>query len=406
MVAAQGASSLGDAAATVTLALRLYDKSHSSWVVAGLLVAILGPSVVGAPLAASLVGRFGPRRVLITANSLQAIAASALAAVSGPGSTLVLTVAVGAGFAVTQPAALALLPRLVDDDGIVRANSLVRTADWTAWTVGPLVGGGLLETANGGLPLILDAVSFLAAAIIIAGIHSAGGAEPATGNGDAGSAGRRFDRLRRVMRDRPVRALLLIVGSISLFVPMASIGEVFLAREVLRTSAFGFTTLGTAFTAGTVAGTILAPRVCRRETAAVMGSLMLMLTGFSIAIVGMAETLQLALVPYTLAGLAFGVQTTATRSIIQPYVATQVRPDDRAYVFSVYVAVGMGSQLAAFLCGATVIQLVGARPVMWLAGGGAALAGLLGYLRRSVWAPPTGQDLAGAAADPDPRVSA
>jgi hypothetical protein len=43
---------------------------------------------------------------------------------------------------------------------------------------------------------------------------------------------------------------------------------------------------------------------------------------------------------------------------------------------------------------------------MWLAGGGAALAGLLGYLRRSVWAGPAGQDLADATADPDPRVSA
>ena len=71
MAAAQGASALGDAAATVTLTLRLNDTTHSSWLVATLLFAILGPSVIGAPVAGRLVSRFGARSMFVAAAAAQ-----------------------------------------------------------------------------------------------------------------------------------------------------------------------------------------------------------------------------------------------------------------------------------------------------------------------------------------------
>jgi MFS family permease len=387
MVAAQGASTLGDGAAMVTLILRLHNTTHSSWLVASLLFAMLGPSVVGAPLAAGLVCRLGPGRVFVTATGMQAATAAALAAVSGPGPTLALATGLGAGFALTQPASLTLLPRLVADEGITSANSLLRSADWIGWTAGPLIAGGLLTVGLRELPLLIDSVSFLVAAVMIAGIGAAGGPEPGAERGETGQAGGTADRapggrLRRwrdAGSDRQVRALLLIAGLSGLFVPMSALAEVFLARDVLRASDFGYTTMGAAFTAGMVVGTLLAPRLGSREAVTVAGSLIL--AGAGIGVVGLVGTVQLTLFPYALAGLAVGVQLMANRSMLQRYLTRQVRPELHPDIYSGYVAATMGAQLAGFACGAALLGVAGARPVMWVAGGGTALVGAIGWLR-------------------------
>jgi MFS family permease len=387
MVVAQGASTLGDGAAMVTLILRLHNATHSSWLVASLLFAMLGPSVVGAPIAAGLVRRLGPGRAFVTATGLQAVAAAGLAAVSGPVPTLALATGIGAGFALTQPAALTLLPRLVADEGITSANSLLRSADWIGWTAGQLIAGGLLTVGLREVPLLIDSVSFLAAAVLIAGIGPAAGPEPRAEHGETGQAGGtagstlrgRLRRLGDAGSDRQVRALLLIAGLSGLFVPMSVIAEVFLARDVLRASDFGYTTMGAAFTAGMVVGTLLAPKLGGREALTVAGSLIL--AGAGIAVVGLVGTVQLTLLPYAVAGLAVGVQLMANRSMLQRYLTRQVRPELHPDIYSGYVAATMGAQLAGFACGAALLGVAGARPVMWVAGGGTALVGAIGWLR-------------------------
>jgi Na+/melibiose symporter-like transporter len=383
MVVAQGASTLGDAAATVTLALRLHDTTHSGWLLAALMFAILGPSVACAPAAGRVVGKLGPRRAFVLAACLQAAAVSALAAVTGPAPTLALAVVVGAGFAAAQPAALTLLPSVVREDGLTRANSWLKSADWAGWMAGPLIGGALVTVGAARLPLLLDGLSFVIAGALIAAVRP--GAAPAGEPGPAGqpdqpqpqpeSNGWRAG-LRYAVGDRPLAALLLIATIAGVALAMASIAEVFLARDVLRAGPLGYAALGAAFMGGTVAGALLTPRLSRFPALTSIG--FLAPAGAGIALTGLAGTITQALACYALAGLAAGVQANACRSMVQRHVVRQVPGDLHAQVFSVFVAATIGAQLAGFVLGAAVIQAAGARPAMWLAGGGAALAGLVG----------------------------
>jgi MFS family permease len=372
MIAAMGLSTFGDGAATVTLTLRIQGATHSSLMVCGLLVAILGPSVAGAPIAGRVISRSDPRRVIVVAACLQSAVACGLALVTAPDPTLILATALGCGFAFSVPATLALVPRAFPDDEIVRVNSMLRTADWVACTVGPLAGGALVTAGYTAAPLLIDAASFLAAAAGIGRIRLVDAGDQA----DRGSRRHPGAALLRVLADRPLMKLTLICGGTGLFDSIASISEVFLAREVLRVSAFGFAALGAAWTAGSVAGALLAPAVFRRRPgAATVG---LVLAGAGIAAAGAAPSLALALAPYALAGVAFGVQLTIIRSMVQRHVAVQVPQELRGQAFSAYAAVAMGSQLAGFACGAAVIATLGTRPAMWVAGAGTIAVGTIG----------------------------
>jgi MFS family permease len=379
MAAAQGASALGDAAATVTLTLRLNDTTHSSWLVATLLFAILGPSVIGAPVAGRLVSRFGARSMFVAAAAAQAAAACALAVTSGATPTLALAVVLGTGFAVAQPATLTMLPALTGEDGIVPANSLMQAVDTSAWLAGPLLGAGLLVLGAARVPLLLDAGSFAIAALLIGTIRI-----PASIAGEP-SAGRRrlLDGVRYVLHDRPLAALIAIRAVMALVTAMASIAEVFLARDVLHADAIGYAALGAGFMAASLVGNALTQRFSGRITTVV--TIGVLVAGLGIAATGLAPTITVALFPYSVAGLAYGMQSTANRSMMQRHVASTVPGDQRADVFAVLVAVAMGVQLAGFACGAAVIAAAGPRQILLLAGAGAALAGLAGYVRWSAW---------------------
>jgi MFS family permease len=380
MAAAQGASALGDAAATVTLTLRLNDTTHSSWLVATLMFVILGPSVVGAPVTGRLVSRFGARSMFVAAAAVQAAAACALAVTSGATPTLALAVVLGAGFAVAQPATLTMLPALTGEDGIVPANSLMQAVDTSAWLAGPLLGAGLLVLGAARVPLLLDAGSFAIAALLIGTIR------PASMAGDPSGppAGRRLlDGVRYVLQDRPLAGLIAIRAVMALVTAMASIAEVFLARDVLHADALGYASLGTGFMAASLVGNALTQRFSGRITTVVM--IGVVVAGLGIAATGVAPTITVAIFPYSLAGLAYGMQSTANRSMMQRHVASTVPGDQRADVFAVLVAVAMGVQLAGFACGAAVIAAAGPRQILLLAGAGAALAGLAGYVRWSAW---------------------
>lgn len=384
MVLAQGTSTLGDAAATVTLALRLHDATHSGWLVAGLLLAILGPSVVAAPAAGAVVSRLGPRTAFVLAACVQAAAVSALAVAGGTGPTLALAALTGAGFAVTQPAAMALLPSVVSGEAIAGANALLKTADWAGWTAGPLIGGGLVGLGAARLPLLLDGLSFLVAAGLTGAIRA--GQVPAAVPPARAPARTRpgwLTGLRCAAADRPLAFLLLIAGVAGVAVAMGSIAEVFLARDVLRAGPLGYAALGAVFMAGTVAGGLLTPRLRRFPAGTTTGCLAL--AGAGVLGTGLAVATAQAMASYALAGVAIGVQMIACRSMVQRRVAGQVPADWQADVFAVFIAVTMGAQLAGFALGAAVIQAAGPRPAMCLAGGSAVLAGLLGYPRWRAW---------------------
>ena len=71
------------------------------------------------------------------------------------------------GFAATQ----SLLPRLVPRSRMVEANARLDQTDAAAQTLGPTLGGGLVGLLGAPVVIVIDAISYLIEAMLVASIH-------------------------------------------------------------------------------------------------------------------------------------------------------------------------------------------------------------------------------------------
>lgn len=383
LVIVAGTAAFGDAAAVITLMLRLYRADHPSWAITALLFCILGPSVLLAPFAARILGRHGATRTLVLTSAGQAAAAAGLIVVHGAAPTLALVAVIGAGLATTQPALLEITPRAVRSDRLVWANSLIRAASWAGWTIGPITGGALCAAGLASAALLTEAASFGLAGACFGLLGSELAARPSP-SGQA-AAGARV-AVGHILRDRVLAGLIASVGVTNVCVSMTGVAEVFFAREVLRAGDTGFAFLSSAWFGGMIAGTLAAPRASawRSSWTVPAGAA---LAGAGILAAATAGSLTAAIPAYGLAGIGFGLQATVVRSMIQRRADGPLRGP----VCGIWVAVDMSTQLAGYLAGGAAM-LAGARATLAIAGAGLCLvsgiafsrAGHIGYILREV----------------------
>ena len=368
LVVVAGAAAFGDAAAMVTLMLRLSQAGHSAWAITALLFAILGPSVILAPFAGRLLGRGRAWPLLVLTSAGQAVAAVALIVARGTGPDLALVTAIGAGLALTQPTLLEITPTVAGPDRLAWANSLTRSASWTGWTVGPLTGGALCATGLAAAALGIEAASFVLAGACFAVLSRLpAAAPPAPAAVPASSAPDQADvagTIRYILRDRVLAGLIASVGITNICVSMTGVAEVFFAREVLRTGSVGFASLSSAWFGGMIIGTLAAPwAVVRRPSAAAPAGIGV--AGAGIVAAAVASVLPTAVLGYGVGGIGFGLQATVVRTMIQRRADGPLR----GRVFGIWVATDMSTQLAGYLAGGAAM-LVGARATLTIAGAG------------------------------------
>lgn len=123
-----------------------------------------------APLFGLYVDRLPPRRVLAWGSLASAIAVLPLTLVRDAGDVwIVWGVAFLYGISmIVLPAALnGLLKEIVRDEQLVSANSSLQTVKEGFRLIGPIIGAGLFAWIGGWAVALVDAASFLAAAVII-----------------------------------------------------------------------------------------------------------------------------------------------------------------------------------------------------------------------------------------------
>ena len=212
----------GDWVLNAALPFFVYERTGSTIATAGMIVAELAPGVVMGSIAGVFVDRWDRKHVLVVSNVLQAATAAALLVVTRP-ELLWVVYAVAAVQSVVAsfsvPAEGALLPTLVRDADLVPANALNALNNRIGRLVGAPVGGLLL--AAGGLHgvVVVDCVSFLLAAALVAPIRAPrrvaaeGGADVAL----AASAGAVFvhewrEGMRLIRVDRTLLVLFGVLG--------------------------------------------------------------------------------------------------------------------------------------------------------------------------------------------------
>jgi hypothetical protein len=244
----------------------------------------------------------------------------------------------------------------------------VETARSLGFTAGPLVGGALGAAGLLWLALALNAVSFLivagAAMLLRAHRHP----EPAANSDGRVRARDGFAFLRR-QRDLTI-TLGGAVAALALF-SISATAEPFFVTRVLDGGSLAYGALLSSWTMGMALGSaVLAHRV-RPAYLAVGGLAAVVLQGLGIAGGATASVVWLAVIGFSLGGVAHGVKNVLLRTLIHERAPEALR----GRVFAAYNGARNGAELGALVLGGLTVGALGARPALLIAGLGPAAVG-------------------------------
>jgi MFS family permease len=160
-----------DTIAVYTIALRLTGSSRS---VALIMVARFLPTVVLGPSAGVLADRFSRRTIMIAADIMRAIVVLGFLLVRRPDQmwlVYLLTVLQLAFSTFFEPAKTAVIPSIVSDRELVPANAIAAVTWSVMLTLGAALGGFVAGLFGTDAAFVLDSLTFVASAILIASVH-------------------------------------------------------------------------------------------------------------------------------------------------------------------------------------------------------------------------------------------
>jgi MFS family permease len=376
IVIAMGLSSLGDVLAAVALTIRVHDLTGSGLAVAALLLADLAAHVVFAPWAGMLVDRVETVRVLAAVSLGQAAVAVALAFTHSVPLLIVLLFLLGAGATVVTPAVLALLPKVVGKGQTTPANASLEIARYAGATAGPVVAGVLAGTLGTGAALLADAGSFAALAIAAAALRVRRPPDDVgAGEGAAGLwRGKAREGFSFLWREPVLRLAAVILTITVVFAVMDNVALVFFAKDTLEAGDGGYGTLVSVWTAGMVAGIFLVAR--RLGTQALAPGVILADASTGVAVLAAAAwpVFPLAVGLFVVGGAGNGIGNVARRSLIHH------RTPDRLHgrVFAANAALLSSGQIAAVALGGILVEAIGPRGTLLLAGAGTVAVSTIG----------------------------
>jgi MFS family permease len=161
----------GSSMTTVALSLAVLQASGSAADLGLVLAANMVPMLVLLLVGGVLADRMSRRRLLISANVISGIGMAVAAAVLITGHYRLgviagLSLVTGAASAFTSPALRGIVPELVADHDLQRANALLASSRNAVRIIAPTVAGLLTATVGGGWALAADALSYLVAAAL------------------------------------------------------------------------------------------------------------------------------------------------------------------------------------------------------------------------------------------------
>ncbi len=376
-------SMIGNWMLLTALPFYIYEKTGSALATGGLLMAYLAPGILFGSLAGVFIDRWDRRRVMIVSSLIQAMVIPMLLLVEVNSWFWLVYVVAFIESTVNRflmPAESALLPTLVGEEHLVSANSLNALNDNLARIVGAALGGILLGTVGFTNVVIVDAVTYLVAAVFITLVVAPvvvleETAEEAVQLNPLAKIWHELkDGLQLVAQSALLRGLFIIIG-ISLFgdAILSSLLPVF-AQDV---AGFGAAEWGWILTArgvgGVVGGLIIAqlgPRFS--HTQMITGGLVI--TGALILLMIFFPTLPVILPLMIVAGPALMAWIISGQTLLQQGTEDKYR----GRIFGTY---GMVSTLLMFVgsgLAGTTADIVGVELLIIAAAGFYIIGGFLG----------------------------
>ncbi len=249
---ATAGSSFGTYVAAAALTIDIQERTGSALWVAGLLIADLLPIVLIGLLFGPLVDKLSRRRLMIVSDLVRCGVFVALPFVDSPTGIVVLAGVAGIAAGFFRPAVYAGLPNLVRDDDLPNANALLQIVENLGWMIGPIVGAVTFTVWGPSVPYLLNAVTFLVSAGLVAGIPARRlRSEESLTRGHWRDVA---DGVRLVLAAPPLRAVLVVWNVVVLGTAAVNVSEIFFAKDTLGAGNIGFGIMVAASGLGLVVG--------------------------------------------------------------------------------------------------------------------------------------------------------
>jgi MFS family permease len=176
-------SALGDAMTQVALIWLVYQSTHSARVVGLFLFAYTAPVLVGGFLVGPLLDRYDRRTVMLIDSLARGFVVALIPLLNAFGHLSLLPVFAAAAIygllkMITLAGGPALVPSIVPDRQLATANALETLGYTVSGVVGPPLAGLLIPVIGAPNVVIVDALSYLAFALALAGIRPADTGSP------------------------------------------------------------------------------------------------------------------------------------------------------------------------------------------------------------------------------------
>jgi MFS family permease len=381
-------SVLGTWMAAIALAIRMYDVTGSPGWVSALLFAELTPLVLIGFLFGHRLDRLPVRAALIAADVASVGVFAVLAAVDTPWIVVALAGLAGVAGGVFRPLATAAVPLLVPDEDLEPATGAIGSADNAMTFLGELVGGVLVGSVGAAVALGLNAASFAASALLIAGCGAL--ARPGTVDSPGRASLHVRATVRRIRMSPVLRQIALgwavaaVVLGVVLSVQVPLLRGQFHASPAAVGLILGLDALGL------VAGSMFAGS---RTFGRAAFPLALAGMGAAVMIAGASAWLPLAAFGLTILGVFNGVAIVLNRT----RAVREAEAGERVGLIAFLIAVAVSGQVAGTVLGGVLATVLSPRWAFVVSGSVALLvaapvAHAVGpraewVLRESPWAP-------------------
>lgn len=362
-------SQIGTGAAYVALLLVAYHRFHSGWAISLVLLGEFLPGIVLSPLFGSLADRISRRRLAVCADLLRALCFIALAIVPSFAATVALALLAGVGTALFRPAINAALPGMVPPERRSQLTAIFYASVNSGLMLGPALAAGLLLITTAPVVLVLNAVSFVVSAGLLAGVDLGPSASGESADDDAETRASVWADTRegaRAAAAMPGVPVLIGVGALVVLTgAMFNVLAPLFATGPLHAGGSGYSVLMALYGLGMVAGSWTNARMgsdiedLRRRW--LVG---IALSGMAMAVAALAPNFPLALMAFTLIGLGENLLVGPETRLMQEMVTERLL----GRVFGLKDVLENIAFVAAFLGAGALVSLAGVRPVFVGAG--------------------------------------
>ncbi|MGH2486737.1 MAG: MFS transporter [Ktedonobacterales bacterium] len=356
----QAISRFGDQFTAIALLWFILQVTGSGAAVGLIILCFELPGFITGPLFGRLLDRLQPRLLMATDNLLRALAIALIPALDAVGvlqlwQIYVLALCAGALSPVTLIGARVLLPKLVPDDELDRANALSTLNLQFTYLAGPVAAGVFVAVVGGPWALFIDAASFVVMGLLLLSLPNI----PSARHADLVRPSRRSSGFGALVTRKDLRALTVLTaiyffsyGPLEAALPIYN-------QLVLHAGATGYGLLWTGFGVGAVLGALGTNLVAHARRPGLLLASIAILWGAFLGPLVILRQLPAAMLFLALAGCAWAPYAAIETSLLQRLIPEHMR----GAVFGARTtlttaAAPLGAALGGLLLGVTTAPIV------------------------------------------------